>query len=275
VLLARSTDSRQRLHIATARVAAADPEPRRRIPGQSATIGRRAENAERLEVPLRADDGDFVYYLEQRVENVSSRVAGRCVANRAHRLFDRFRTWSSPSPPSPSTGRSTTSKVVSDRRGDQFTVPSSSTTHKDAALICRGGCRRQARRLQAVPEKPSAADQVARRRRVSSELRVLRVVQPLIEMRCRIRSSSGTAPRSVRVEEFRANVQRCCSRPRVSGRAWTSPATRSAASSSTSSVCLRPVTDHGGRIDLSRRGGDALLTTSAARHPVLATGRGA
>ena len=189
-----------------------DPESRVPDPEAASAIQRRAgELRGDLRFLLRADDPDFVYYLESRGRGTFLRASPVDVSRIVRgALFDRFRTVVLTSATLAVDG---SFDYIKGRLGivsaDELCVPSEFDYEQQALLYLP-------RRMPA-PKSPSFTEAVARetvalvtRSRgrafvLFTSYRVLRAVQPFLEMALPYPMLvQGTAPRSALIEEFRA-----------------------------------------------------------------------
>ena len=177
-----------------------------------AMIARRARDLRQdLRFLVRADDEDFVYYLEQRGHGTFLRASPVDVSRIVRdALFDRFRTVVLTSATLAVEG---SFDYIKGRLGivvaEELQVPSEFDYRQQALLYLP--------RRMPPPKSPSFAEAVARetialltRSRgrafvLFTSYRVLRAVQPLVEMGLPYPILvQGTAPRSALIEEFRA-----------------------------------------------------------------------
>jgi ATP-dependent DNA helicase DinG len=178
----------------------------------AANLARRARDLRQdLRFLLRADDEDFVYYLEQRGHGTFLRASPVDVSRIVRdTLFDRFRTVVLTSATLAVDG---SFGYIKRRLGiavaEELQVPSEFDYRRQALLYLP--------RRMPLPKSPSFAEAVARetialltRSRgrafvLFTSYRVLRAVQPLLEMGLPYPILvQGTAPRSALIEEFRA-----------------------------------------------------------------------
>jgi ATP-dependent DNA helicase DinG len=180
--------------------------------GTVANLARRARDLRQdLRFLLRADDEDFVYYLEQRGHGTFLRASPVDVSRIVRdALFDRFRTVVLTSATLAVEG---SFGYIKGRLGiagaEELRVPSEFDYRSQALLYLP--------RRMPPPKSPTFAEAVARetialltRSRgrafvLFTSYRVLRAVQPLVEMGLPYPILvQGTAPRSALIEEFRA-----------------------------------------------------------------------
>ena len=200
------------------------------------TLARRraGEVRDDLQFLLAAADRAFVYFLETRGRGVFLRAAPIDVSPIVQeQLFERMRATVLTSATLAVGG---SFDYVRRRLGHRRTPSScacrrSSTSRSRACSICRGACRR--------PKSPDFADAVARRGRrdprrdrsgrafvLFTSYAMMHAVYEMIDgHRCPIRCWCREPRRAARCSSSSGRRRMpCCSRPRRSGRAWTSSA---------------------------------------------------
>jgi ATP-dependent DNA helicase DinG len=176
------------------------------------SIARRVRDLRQdLRFLLRADDEDFVYYMEQRGHGIFLRASPVDVSRIVREaLFDRFRTVVLTSATLAVDGSFAYIKGrLGITAGEEVRVPSEFDYGRQALLYLP--------RRMPSPKSPTFAEAVARevvalltRSRgrafvLFTSYRVLRTVQPLVEMALPYPILvQGTAPRSALIEEFRS-----------------------------------------------------------------------